>query len=229
MSHILRISKKQDEMAQKIESLEVAVKDLKEEAKEPVTGQWEDISKDMEKLVLQKVHNEIDEYREREIRKANIIVHNMAEPEGVSPQDRRAADEVKFRKVAEELKVNNPAIKSIVRLGQKQAGGKPRLTKVVMVEVEKKRELLQAAKNLRKSEDEALKKIYITPDLSKQAREEGKKLKAELDRRKEDGEPNLVIKRGKIVTREDRETGAGEEAIEDIAGPNQGVRRDTNS
>lgn len=48
-------------------------------------------------------------------------------------------------------------------------------------------------------------KIYISPDLSKKAREKGKKLRDELNRRRKNGEANLVISKGKIITKEANE------------------------
>ena len=46
--------------------------------------------------------------------------------------------------------------------------------------------------------------IYINPDLSKQEREENKRLRAELRARKQAGETNLTIRRGKVVQLENR-------------------------
>ena len=43
-------------------------------------------------------------------------------------------------------------------------------------------------------------KVYITPDLSFHERMHQKNLRTELQRRKEAGEANLIIRRGQIVT-----------------------------
>ena len=41
--------------------------------------------------------------------------------------------------------------------------------------------------------------IYVNPDRTKEEREQGKKLRQELATRRENGEENLVIRRGKII------------------------------
>ena len=43
------------------------------------------------------------------------------------------------------------------------------------------------------------KRIYVTPDLTKKERDEGKRLREELSNRRQAGEENLAIGRGKIV------------------------------
>ena len=43
-------------------------------------------------------------------------------------------------------------------------------------------------------------KIYITPDLTRKEREEGKRLRDELAVRRQAGEINLMIRKGKIVS-----------------------------
>ena len=63
-----------------------------------------------------------------------------------------------------------------------------------------KRSILSNAKKLRYASSEQMHKIYITPDLSFHERMHQKNLRTELQRRKEAGEANLIIRRGQIVT-----------------------------
>ena len=42
-------------------------------------------------------------------------------------------------------------------------------------------------------------KVYVTPDLSLNERQENKRLRDELFQRKKDGKKDLIIRRGKIV------------------------------
>ena len=97
------------------------------------------------------------------------------------------------------LDVEQVEIQSIVRLGKK-IEGKSRLTKVTLDSVKSKRELLNNAKKLRNSEKWG--RVYITPDLSPHEREENKKLREELRKRRNEGESGLVIRRGKIIQQE---------------------------
>ena len=66
-----------------------------------------------------------------------------------------------------------------------------------MENVETKTEVLKMARQFRQSP--VYSNIYITPDLTWREREEGRRLREELARRRESGEENLAIRRGKIV------------------------------
>ena len=44
--------------------------------------------------------------------------------------------------------------------------------------------------------------IYVSPDRTRQKRESFRKLRVELKQRKEGGEPNLIIRNGRIVTKQ---------------------------
>ncbi len=76
---------------------------------------------------------------------------------------------------------------------------KPRLLKIRLRSPKVKRKILNKAKELKESEIEHIKKIFITPDLTPAERDENKKLRNELQRRKDAGESGLGIRRGKIV------------------------------
>ena len=58
--------------------------------------------------------------------------------------------------------------------------------------------------------------IYINPDLSVKDRQERRKLRAELNRRKENGETNIFICRGRIV-KQPSLSNPGESTLESIA------------
>ena len=62
-------------------------------------------------------------------------------------------------------------------------------------------QMLRNAKRLKNTNKEQLKKIIITPDMTVKEREINKKLREDLMIRREAGEENLVIRRGKIVNR----------------------------
>ena len=59
--------------------------------------------------------------------------------------------------------------------------------------------MLIKAKKLRDSESAVMKNVCINPDLSVKERQVQKNLRKELTRRKQNGESNLKIRRGKIV------------------------------
>ena len=143
----------------------------------------------------------IEDYRDRELRKMNLILHNLPESEALVAKDRTEADVSSFSSICEEvLQVEGCEVESCCRLG-KRVEGKNRLVKVTVKSVSMKRSVLQEARKLRQSEDAILKKVYITPDLSVKDREVQKKLQKELRERRDNGEENLVIRRGQIVSR----------------------------
>ena len=84
----------------------------------------------------------------------------------------------------------------MIRLGKKEQG-KTRLIRITVDSVKTKREILKRAKRLRDSEK--WKRVFITPDLSPKERQRNKELREDLKSRTEEGEENLVIRRGKIV------------------------------
>ena len=63
--------------------------------------------------------------------------------------------------------------------------------------IESKKEMLQRAKNLK--DNDTLKKIYITPDLTRKQQEVDKKLRDNLKRLRVDGESTAKMQGGKVV------------------------------
>jgi len=63
-----------------------------------------------------------------------------------------------------------------------------------------RRQILRNAKTLRNSS--TYRNVFISPDLTPQERASNKQLRTELQRRKAAGEPNLIIKRGQIVSKQ---------------------------
>ena len=208
MSNVMRIQKRQDDMEKKLDGLDSKLSKLDQN----VTSRLDEISRNgldvdrcvdkviekIEDTMEKKISLELEEYRERELRKANLMVSNLKESEQQSMDQRKNEDLQLFKDVLKELKTENVNIKSVTRIGEK-ANERPRLTKVVLANAVEKRDVLKGAKSLRNSKNEAFKNIYINPDLTKHAREEGKKLRDELARRKHTGETNIAIRRGKII------------------------------
>ena len=159
----------------------------------------------IESTIDDKIQDAIEEYRERESRKCNIIIHNIPESDREQPEERRQEDMENLKDILDASVGTDHQVEfgTVTRLG-KRFEGKNRLTKVVLDSVKSKRMILGAAKKLRESD--AWNNIYVTPDLSPKEREKNKQLRAELKKRKEDGEDSLVIRKGKIVQLETRAT-----------------------
>ena len=75
---------------------------------------------------------------------------------------------------------------------------KPRPLKVVFKDLSKKREVLSAAKKLRKSSNEIANRLFINPDLTEAQRAKDKELRDEMWKRRGNNE-NVIIRRGEIV------------------------------
>ena len=65
--------------------------------------------------------------------------------------------------------------------------------------LESKNVILRAGKFLQNSADKSINSIFITPDLTKQQRDDAYKLRQEKKQRELEGEENLRIVRGKII------------------------------
>ena len=211
---IKKIEKKQDDDTKEIKSAVERITKLEESnntTSERITKLEENNNEtggnpvNIDTLVASKVSEEIEEYRERELRKLNIILHNVPESKEESVEERRADDTRMIKEIARKINVLQIEITKIVRLGEKPEAGKNRLMRVTLENTTQKRNMLQNAKKLRDAKDGIMDKIYISPDLSKKAREKGKKLRDELNRRRKNGEANLVISKGKIITKETNE------------------------
>ena len=134
---------------------------------------------------------------EIEWRKYILIFHGIAEDENMSDGD------IVKHVVAQGLKLDHTRhIEDIARIGN-SAEGKIR---PIRVKVESKKEMLQRAKNLK--DNDTLKKIYITPDLTKKQQEVDKKLRDNLKRLMADGECTAKIQGGKVV-----KTGEGTQVV----------------
>lgn len=162
----------------------------------------------LEESIDDKVQSAIDEYRAREARKTNVIIHNIPESECEEAADRKKEDSEAIEDLIKNgLDLGHVKMEAVVRLGKK-VEGKARLTKVQLDTVKSKREMLNNAKKLRNTASWS--RIYITPDLSPKEREENRKLREELKKRTADGEEGLVIRRGKIIMQTPSSTNKGD-------------------
>ena len=79
----------------------------------------------------------------------------------------------------------------------KKVPDRDRLLIVTLENVGIRQEVVRLAPQLRSCE--AYANVYINPDLTPREREQGRKLREELASRRQKGEKNLVIRKGKIV------------------------------
>ena len=138
----------------------------------------------------------VDEYRDREMRKSNIIIYNIPEPKSKDSTGQKKDDIAVINAIAEEIGSTALDIVDVARLGTK-ASDKSRPLKVRLNSLSQWRFLLINARKLRNSDQ--FSRIYINPDLSYKERQALRELRQELARRKTAGEKDIFIHRGQIV------------------------------
>ena len=103
-----------------------------------------------------------------------------------------------FNSLTDNIGVGPVDVTDIIRLGAKTSN-KIRPLRVQFNNLGHRRSVLINAKKLRDSSSDLFKGIFINPDLSMKERQAQKELRSELARRKENGEPDIFIRRGRIV------------------------------
>lgn len=139
-----------------------------------------------------------DDFLDKEKRKLNVVMHNIPESTGETYADRVQADKSMFREVVRDSMYLNVKVTKAYRVG-KPTQGRPRLLIVGLENGEVKAEILKLAPQLRASDK--WRDVYISPDLSWKEREEGRRLREELRRRTSAGEVNLIIRRGRVISK----------------------------
>ncbi len=155
----------------------------------------------LEKLIEEKVESYLQNERDKDDRQFNLIFHNIPESTDEDITERKSHDVDQVMGILNNLEVQYTEVSQPTRLGKKQTAddgkGKPRLLRVKLASVEVKRQTLAKAKQLKSFS--RWKRVYITPDLTFKEREESRKLRQELFARRDQGEQDIVIRRGKIV------------------------------
>ena len=142
----------------------------------------------------EQIDRAIEDYREREARKLNLIIFNLEEAENEEINERKREDKDKVIEVMKEIGIEIEPT-NVLRLGAKSQDNK-RPIKVELRSVGEKWKIITGAKKLK---DSPFQHVGIALDLSKKQREERQKLKQELDNRKQQGETNIAIKNGRII------------------------------
>lgn len=127
-----------------------------------------------------------DEFRDRESRKLNVILHRVEEPgdEIKGGEERKKIDMEQCIKIFKALGLEKECedeMKICRRVGEK--GDTPRPLVVGLTMEDTKRKLLQRAKNLRNTE---FSEVGIVPDLTVQQRKEEQDMYEEAERRNEE-------------------------------------------
>ena len=154
------------------------------------------------KDISQAVSSCMFEEKEKQRRRLNLIVHNLAESSSTEGQQRKLDDISKVTSILTNTLQVPAKVINAVRLGKKvDTIDKARLLKITVETEKEKASILRNAFKLRNKElPEHLRKIFITPDMTPKEREEHKVLRAKLFEANKSGN-NYKIKNGQIVRR----------------------------
>jgi len=152
---------------------------------EVMRKEMEKNKKEMEETLKASERRMMGEWREREIRRKNLVLHRVEEMTGgatATAEDRRTADMEKMRQILDTVGLINlvDEIKVCRRIGERGEGERPLL--VVMKTEEAKKKILERASQLQGTD---LEDIGIVPDLTNLQRKEEEELRVEAERRNE--------------------------------------------
>ena len=160
----------------------------------------------VEKVVLERLDEVRAEEVEKDKRKKNIIIHMFPEGESSNIEETKEHDTRELLKVLKkhtEVNLESAEITNIFRIGKQDNNNRnPRLLCVTLSTVERKWEIIEIASKLKEASEEIIQKMFISPDMTFKERNENKKIRNELAARRNRGEKDLVIRRGKIVKRQ---------------------------
>ena len=146
-----------------------------DQVKDKVVGMEKEIEAGMERT-KKEVRDEMEtERKEREERSENVVVYGMKESEEEEAEKRKDDDKNKFMEMAREIGVGVEAeeVEVKFRAGKKREDGKARPMIVKVKDDETKQKLLANARRLARKEE--WKAVFVSPDLTWQQREEGRK------------------------------------------------------
>ena len=128
----------------------------------------------------------LNEEKEKEKRRLNIIVHNVPESSSEESLTRKNEDTEFVSKLCESQFNAKVSIVKAYRLGKK--GAKPRLLKISLSSVSEKATVLKNCTQLRnRSTPPPYQNIFISPDLTPKEQKRSKELRSELKERNKNG------------------------------------------
>ena len=145
------------------------------------------------------VSEQLAEQKEIEARRLNLVCLNLPESKKEDSIERQREDHDFFMNFLENHMDLDIEVNKLVRLGKREAG-KTRPIRLSFNVFDHKRQILRSNSKLRKSANAVYTNIYFTPDLTKNQRKQAYELRVERRSREENGETDLKISRGKIVS-----------------------------
>jgi hypothetical protein len=159
----------------------------------------------IDKRIDEKVHDAFREEMDKERRKCNLIIHGLEENANGDLSEQKLQDEGRVKDALYSIKAELTAVPTeLTRLGEKKPG-RIRPVRITVNSITAKRDILSKARLLR--ENASFDNVYIGPDLTFKEREANTVLVKELKTRRDAGERNLMISRGKIIAKPQAHSG----------------------
>lgn len=169
----------------------------------PSTVNRESEPRESEPNIREIIHNELQEEREIEKRKYNVLVHGLPESTKESMESKKDDDSNRIMSILNDELHTDVEIFETQRLGILFDGRlKVRPVRFVVRDFEAKRKVLDAARRLKGHQSHS--RLFFTPDLTRIQREDAFKLREEKRRREKEGENDLIIRMGRIVKASDQ-------------------------
>lgn len=159
------------------------------------------VMNEIQSKVEEKYQEREEKYREREEKerkKNNLVMYNLKESIAETAEERKKDDEQKCQHILAEAKTEQATVVNVIRMGKKQQGR----TRPLLVKLENsnmKYDILKNAKNLKTTQQEWIKKVSITRDMTVREREESKRLYEQLKQKRNNGEEGWYIRDGRLL------------------------------
>ena len=184
--NVLELEK--ESLAQKVENMEMKT----DKVKEGLEGVEKEVVSGMEKAKEEVKQDMGREMKEREERSQNIVLYGLEEPTAQTTEERKKEEKRRVEEVVREIGVEaNGEIEVKFRAGKKmegETGTRPRPLIVHVSDEETRERIFKGARNL--SRVPAMKKVFVSPDLTwtqrEEARKEEKQLKELADKKTEE-------------------------------------------
>ena len=172
-------------LAAKVERME----SKSDQVNDKVTGMEKEMEAGMEKAKKEFKDEMETERKEREERSENIAVYGLKESDKEEAEGRKEDDNKMMIELAEEIGVEVKGEMEVkFRAGKKRDDERPRPMIVRVADDETRQKLLANARKLARKDE--WKRVYVSPDMTwqqrEEAREEEKKLRAEAERKTEE-------------------------------------------
>ena len=141
----------------------------------------------------QLVKESVDEIKERNKRKLNVILYNVPESRADDVEERKGHDMEEAKDIMKELGVEKEVtINKPIRLAKSkmpQHADKPRPLRVTVNTEEERKSIMRAIKNMEEGKKSKMKTVFIIRDMTPLERiERSESLKAKLDKDKQASE-----------------------------------------